>query len=101
MLRLVYHTRKCIDEVIQTPQISILSIALYPWSPVVHREFWWQGCSLSKVDHPDTSPAGPVMYKQQGTAHNLQADSCKKKDPIQELSAILGYKTKQDFSTDF
>lgn len=61
MLRLVYHTRKCIDEVIQTPQISILSIALYPWSPVVHGEFWWQGCSLSKVDHPDTGPAGPVM----------------------------------------
>lgn len=37
------------------------------------------------------------MYKQQGTAHNLQGDSCKKKDPIQEKCAILGYKMNKIF----
>lgn len=58
------HVGKYIDEVVQTPQVAIFSIALYPGSAVVQGEVWRQSHCLSKVNHPDSCSACPVVHKQ-------------------------------------
>lgn len=57
------HTGQYINEAVQTPQVAIFSIALYPGSAVVQGALRWQGSSLSKVNHPDSCSACPVVYK--------------------------------------
>lgn len=66
------HAAEDVYEVVQSPQVAVLSVALHPCSPVVQSLRLWQGDRLPKVNHPHSGLPGGVVHKQQGAAHHLQ-----------------------------
>lgn len=65
------HAVEDVYEVVQSPQIAVLPVALHPGSPVVQGLRGWQGDRLSKVNHPHSGPPSGVVHKQKRATHNL------------------------------
>ena len=65
------HGTENVYEIVQTPQVAILVVALHPGGPVVQGEEGRQGHRLPKVYHPHTGLPRRIMHKQQGAAHHL------------------------------
>lgn len=70
--RLREHAAEDVYEVVQSPQVAVLPVALRPGRPVVQSLRVWQRDRLPKVNHPDSGLPGGVVHKQQGAAHHLQ-----------------------------
>lgn len=70
--RLREHAAEDVYEVVQSPQVAVLPVALHPGSPVVQGPRLRQGNRLPKVDHPHSGLPRGVVHKQQGAAHDLQ-----------------------------
>lgn len=66
------HTAEDVYEVVQSPQVAVLPVALHPGSPVVQSLRGRQRDRLPKVDHPHPGLPWGIMHKQQGAAHDLQ-----------------------------
>lgn len=62
---------KEVDQIVQTPEVAILTVALGPGQPVTERLVVRQGHCLAEVNHPDLGQAGVVVYKEKGAAHHL------------------------------
>lgn len=60
------------DQVVQTPEVPILAVALGPGQPVAERLVVGQGHCLAEVNHPDPGQASVVMHEEEGAAHHLQ-----------------------------
>lgn len=60
------------DQIVQTPEVAILTVALGPRQPVTERLVVRQGHCLAEVNHPDLGQAAVVMHKEKRTAHYLQ-----------------------------
>lgn len=60
------------DQIVQTPEVAILTVALSPRQPVTECLVVRQGHCLAEVNHPDLGQASVVMHKEKGTAHYLQ-----------------------------
>lgn len=60
------------DQIVQTPEVAIFTVALSPRQPVTEHLVVRQGHCLAEVNHPNLGQAGVVMHKEQGTAHYLQ-----------------------------
>lgn len=60
------------DQIVQTPEVAILTVALSPRQPVTKRLVVRQGYCLAEVNHPDLGQAGVVMHEEKGTAYYLQ-----------------------------
>lgn len=59
------------DQVVQAPEVAILTVALGPGQPVAECLVVRQGHCLAKVYHPDLGQAGVVMHKEERAAHHL------------------------------
>ena len=60
------------DQIVQTPEVAILTVALSPRQPMTECLVVRQGHCLAEVNHPDLGQAGGVMHKEKGTAYYLQ-----------------------------
>lgn len=65
------HTVENVYDVVQSPQVAILPVALHPGTPVVQGLRFHQGNRLPKVDHPHFGLSRGIMHKEQRAAHNL------------------------------
>ena len=60
------------DQIVQTPEVAVLTVALCPRQPVTEHLVVRQGHCLAEVNHPDLGQASVVMHNEKGTAHYLQ-----------------------------
>lgn len=58
------HAAEDVDEVVQSPQVAVLSVTLHPGCPVVQDLMVGQGHCLPKVDHPHLSLPRAVVHEQ-------------------------------------
>lgn len=60
------------DQIVQTPEVAVLTVALSPRQSVTEHLVVRQGHCLAEVNHPYLGQAGVVMHKEKGTSHYLQ-----------------------------
>lgn len=60
------------DQIVQAPEVAILTVAFSPRQPVTEHLVVRQGHCLAEVNHPYLGQAGVVMHKEKGTSHHLQ-----------------------------
>lgn len=77
------------DQVVQTPEVPVLAVALCPRQSVAERLVVRQGYCLAEVDHPDPGQTGVVVHKEEGAAHHLQGERREVRGRGRQVSGVL------------
>lgn len=86
-----------LNEVVQSPEVAILSVPFYPGHVVLEDLSLWQWCGFPKVDHPDFGLFFFIMNEEQGAPNHLQKEDTK----LFMLQLFLRHMPALPYSTSF